>query len=125
MIDERKTIADSFLMFNSLIFIGLINELIPIIRRILAIQEPTIFPNDIPASFLNPAPKETASSGADVPNPIRTADIIKMGILKYNAVLIVPSTRISDPLTSKIIPIINKGTAKRIDSILNQKSIFV
>lgn len=119
IIDENRIIIDSFFIPSLLIFIGLINAPMPRIRRIFAMHEPTIFPSEIPASFSKLAPTETASSGVDVPNPIKTADITNKGIPKYNAVFVVPSTSISDPFETKIIPMINNGAAYITGSILN------
>ena len=119
MVDDNKTITDSFLIPTILIFIGLIIAPMPNINSIFAMQEPTILPSEIPALLPNPAPTDTASSGADVPNPIITAEITNKGIPKYNAVFVVPSTSISEPFVRKIIPMINSGTAYNTGSILN------
>ncbi len=111
MIDDKRTMIDSFFIPPLLIFTGLITAPIPKINRIFAMQEPTMLPSEIPASCSNPAPTETASSGDEVPNPMIIAETIKTGIPYLSAVFDAPSTRISDPLISKMIHAINRGIA--------------
>ena len=62
--------------------IGLTNEVIPNIERILKILDPTILPTDIELCFLKAAKADVASSGSEVPKatiliPITTSDIPK------------------------------------------------
>lgn len=120
MIEDSRTIIDSFLISPLLIFTGLINAAIPRIKRIFAIHDPMIFPREIPASFSKPAPTEMVSSGAEVPNPIITTEIMKTGIPYLRAVFELPSVRISDPLTSKKIPIMKRGIAAISGNILSR-----
>lgn len=119
MIDDNKMSIDSFFIPPISSFIGLIIAPIPNTNRIFAMQEPTMLPSEIPGLFPIPAPTDTASSGVDVPNPMSNADMMNAGIPKYNAVFVVPSTSISDPLASNINPMINTGIANNIGSILN------
>lgn len=120
MSDERRTTIDSWFLIHLLIFTGLFTAAAPRIKRRFATQEPIIFPREISALFSNASPTETASSGYEVPNPIITAETIKTGIPNLSAIFDVPSTRISEPLISMIIPIINIGIAKRSGIIFNQ-----
>ena len=111
-----RTIGTSLLIIPFLIFIGFITELIPRTNNMFAMQEPIIFPSEMPVcSFAGSpascmaAPTDIENSGALVPKPTSKTDMIKAEMPRCAAVFDVPPTSASDPFHSNITPNKNIG----------------
>ena len=75
-----KRIGASRFIIPFFILIGLIIEAIPRTSNRFAIQEPIMFPRDISELFWYAAPTDIANSGAEVPNPTISTEIINADI---------------------------------------------
>ena len=73
---------------------GLISDVIPRIKKILKILEPTIFPTAISDFFFRAATIEVASSGRDVPAATIVSPITRSLMPSSLAIFIAPSTKI-------------------------------
>ena len=109
MIAADANIGISLLIILFLILMGFIIELIPITKKIFAIHEPIILPNEISGLFCKAAPNDIANSGAEVPKATIINEIIIDEIPIFAAVFDVPSTNTSEPFHRNIIPIMNDG----------------
>ena len=84
--------------------IGEIKELIPKMRNMFSMFEPTIFPIEMPISFLIAATMDVINSGREVPAAMTVADIKNSLMPSYLAMFTAEPTVILPPIKSAARP---------------------
>ena len=102
-------IGNSFFTVLFFTFNGWNKDDTPSINNILRILLPITFPSTISPLFDNRDLTLTANSGSLVPNATIVNPISILDTLKFSAILLAPSTKISAPFISTIKPTINKS----------------
>ena len=113
-VDISSSKGSSFETVSLLTLIGRIMAAMPISRRALMILLPRTLPTKISVLPLISEEKETASSGAPVPNATIVRPISSLLTLKFDAIEEDPSTKKSAPLISKMNPAIRSSVCKNI-----------
>lgn len=113
-VDISSSKGSSFETVSLLTLIGRIMAAMLISRRTLMILLPRTLPTKISVLPLISEEKETASSGAPVPNATIVRPISSLLTLKFDAMEEDPSTKKSAPLISKMNPVIRSSVCKNI-----------
>lgn len=108
---KNSNVAIARIIKSTLIPIGTVRgdiiEETPMIKNILKIFEPTIFPTEMSISFLSAAATDVTNSGSDVPAATIVEDMRNSLIPICLAIDTAPSTVNFPPITKKINPAIS------------------